>query len=108
MEWISFSAWNSDCLWASVGDFNHLYSSTNHFFKSIDCGRMVCWNRASYIRKPNVADFESLSEDVLSFKGFWNNKVTRILLIVVLANLGSTIGTFVGGADVIRLFFENL
>jgi len=62
----------------------------------------------AYIRKPNVADFESLSEDVLSFKGFWNNKVTRILLIVVLANLGSTIGTFVGGADVIRLFFENL
>src|SRR5690625_275530 len=26
----------------------------------------------AYIRKPNVADFESLSEDVLSFKGFWN------------------------------------
>jgi len=41
-------------------------------------------------------------------KGFWNNKVTRILLIVVLANLGSSIGTFIGGADVLRLFFENL
>ncbi len=62
----------------------------------------------AYFRRPHVSDFERLSEDVFTIKGFWRNKVTRILLIVVLANLGSTIGTFVGGADVIRLFFENL
>ncbi|VEF46198.1 TraB family protein [Bacillus freudenreichii] len=62
----------------------------------------------AYMRRPNVRDFEKLSEDVFSLKGFWHNKVTRILLVVVLANLGSSIGTFVGGADVIRLFFENM
>lgn len=62
----------------------------------------------AYFRRPHVSDFERLSEDVFTIKGFWRNKVTRILLIVVLTNLGSTIGTFVGGADVIRLFFENL
>ncbi|RST71990.1 TraB/GumN family protein [Siminovitchia acidinfaciens] len=62
----------------------------------------------AYMRRPNVSDFEKLSEDVFSLKGFWHNKVTRILLVVVLANLGSSIGTFVGGADVIRLFFENM
>ncbi|RSL32332.1 TraB/GumN family protein [Salibacterium salarium] len=62
----------------------------------------------AYIRRPNVEDFESLSEDVHSVKGFWGNKVTRILLIVVLANLGSTLGTIIGGADVIRLFIENV
>ena len=60
------------------------------------------------IRKPHVSDFESLPNDVLSVKGFWENKVTRILLIVVLANIGSSIGTFIGGADVIRVFIENL
>ena len=60
------------------------------------------------IRKPNVRDFEALSDDVYSVKGFWRNRVTRILLIVVLANLGSTLGTVIGGADVIRLFFENI
>ncbi|MFD2761306.1 TraB/GumN family protein [Lentibacillus juripiscarius] len=60
------------------------------------------------VRKPNVGDFEQLTEDVHHVKGFWNNKVTRILLIVVLANIGSSLGTFIGGADVIRLFFENL
>jgi pheromone shutdown-related protein TraB len=62
----------------------------------------------AYIRKPSVADFENLTEDVFSLKGFWNNKVTRILLIIVFANIGSSIGTFIGGADVIRLFIENL
>ncbi|MBP1949403.1 TraB/GumN family protein [Virgibacillus litoralis] len=62
----------------------------------------------AYIRKPNVADFEAISEDVFSVKGFWHNKVSRILLVVVLANLGSSLGTFIGGADVIRLFIENL
>ncbi|WNF24994.1 TraB/GumN family protein [Mesobacillus jeotgali] len=62
----------------------------------------------AYVRRPNVKDFETLSEDVFSFKGFWRNKVSRILLIVVLSNLGSSLGTFIGGADVIRVFIENL
>ncbi|GIO26613.1 TraB/GumN family protein [Ornithinibacillus bavariensis] len=59
-------------------------------------------------KRPNVRDFESLTEDVHSLKGFWNNKVTRVLLVVIFANIGSSIGTFVGGADVIRLFIEHL
>ncbi|AFQ43235.1 TraB/GumN family protein [Desulfosporosinus meridiei] len=62
----------------------------------------------AYLRRPSVRDFENLSEDVFSLKGFWNNKVTRILIIVTLANLGGSIGTIVGGADVVRLFLENL
>ncbi|OIJ18148.1 conjugal transfer protein TraB [Anaerobacillus alkalidiazotrophicus] len=62
----------------------------------------------AYFRRPSVGDFETLSEDVYTVKGFWGNKVTRILLIVVLTNLGSTIGTVIGGADVVRLFIENL
>lgn len=62
----------------------------------------------AYMRRPHVSDFESLSEDVFHLKGFWHNKATRVLLVIVLANVGSSIGTFVGGADVIRLFLENL
>lgn len=62
----------------------------------------------AYIRRPSVRDFENLSEDVFSLKGFWNNKVTRILLIVTLTNIGGSIGTIIGGADVVRLFIENL
>lgn len=62
----------------------------------------------AYFRRPSVGDFENLSEDVLSIKGFWNNKVTRILLIVFLANIGSSLGAFIGGADIARLFLQNL
>jgi pheromone shutdown-related protein TraB len=49
----------------------------------------------AYSRKPKVRDFENLSEDILSIRGFWKNKVTRILLVVVFTNLGSSLGTFV-------------
>ncbi len=62
----------------------------------------------AYIHRPKVEDFENLSEDVLTVKGFWRNKVTRILLIVVFTNLGSTLGTMIGGANVFKLFLENI
>jgi pheromone shutdown-related protein TraB len=45
--------------------------------------------------KPKVRDFESLLNDISTIKGFWRNKITRILLVVVLTNLGASIGTFV-------------
>ncbi|WP_100407898.1 TraB/GumN family protein [Bacillus solitudinis] len=62
----------------------------------------------AYLRRPKVSDFENLSDDVFTLKGFWSNKVTRVLLVVVLTNLGSTLGTVIGGADVIRLFIRNI
>jgi pheromone shutdown-related protein TraB len=62
----------------------------------------------AYFKKPYVSDFESLSDDVQSVKGFWQNKVTRILLVVIMANLGSSLGTLIGGGDVIRIFIQNL
>ncbi len=46
------------------------------------------------IKEPRVKDFESLSK-LEGITGFWKNRVTRILLIVVFSNLGSTIGTFI-------------
>jgi pheromone shutdown protein TraB len=47
------------------------------------------------LRKPKVGDLEDLSTDILSIRGFWRNKVTRIVLVVVFANIGSMVGTFV-------------
>ena len=46
-------------------------------------------------RKPKVRDLQALPEDIMSVRGFWRNKATRILLVVVFTNLGSGIGTFV-------------
>lgn len=47
-----------------------------------------------FISKPKVRDFESLPDDITSIKGFWGNKITRILLVVVLTNLGSALGAY--------------
>ena len=48
-----------------------------------------------FLVKPKVKDFQRLPEDIVTVKGFWKNKITRILLIVVLTNLGSSLGAFV-------------
>lgn len=50
-----------------------------------------------YFRKPKVADFSSLRKDTSSLKGWWKNRVSRTLLVFILATLGSAIGTYVGG-----------
>ena len=60
----------------------------------------------AYLRKPNVGDFHKISDDLDSIKGFWKNRVTRILLVVALSNLGSGIGTFIGGAHVLKIFVD--
>jgi pheromone shutdown-related protein TraB len=56
------------------------------------------------VGKPKVRDFEGLGEDILSVKGFWRNKITRILLVVVFTNIGSAMGTFVAIPLMIRAF----
>ena len=55
------------------------------------------------LRKPQVRDFESLADDITHLRGFWRNNITRILLVVMFANLGSAIGTFVGGFAIASL-----
>jgi pheromone shutdown-related protein TraB len=57
----------------------------------------------AFSRKPRVRDFEHLAEDIASLKGFWRNKVTRILLVVVFTNLGSAVGTFVAIPMMVKL-----
>jgi len=38
-----------------------------------------------------------LPEAIGTIKGFWTNPVTRILLVVALANVGSMVGTYIAG-----------
>jgi pheromone shutdown protein TraB len=50
----------------------------------------------AFLRKPRVTDFESLPEDLLSFRGFFRNRITHILLVFLFSSLGSILGTFIG------------
>lgn len=65
---------------------------------------MVVATVETYLRKPKVGDFNRLRADTTSLKGWWRNRVTRILLIFILSTLGSAIGTYVAGFRI----FEQL
>jgi pheromone shutdown-related protein TraB len=57
----------------------------------------------AFSRRPKVKDLESLPEDILSVRGFWRNSVTRILLVVVFTNLGSSLGTFIAFPVILKV-----
>ena len=54
-----------------------------------------------WLRKPRVADFSTLREDVAHVSGWWRNRVAHTFLVFMLVNLGASMGTYVGG---FRLF----
>ncbi|MGA2977344.1 MAG: TraB/GumN family protein [Spirochaetia bacterium] len=49
----------------------------------------------AFLRKPRVKDVENLSDDVMSFKGFYMNRVTHILIVFFLSTLGAAIGNII-------------
>ncbi len=57
----------------------------------------------AFSRKPKVRDLETLPDDILSVRGFWKNNVTRILLVVVFTNLGSSLGTFIAFPFIVKV-----
>jgi len=57
------------------------------------------------IKKPTVKDINNIAEDITTFKGFFKNRFLKILLVVIFANIGATIGTFVAGTELIKNIF---
>ncbi len=64
-------------------------------------GLMEAW-----IHKPKVEDFMNLQDDVLHIKGYWTNRVARILLVVLLANIFASLGSIVYSIDLIKNLFN--
>ena len=54
------------------------------------------------LRRPRVADFDSLRSDITHLKGWWRNRVARILLVFIMSTLGSAIGTYLAGFRIIE------
>ncbi len=52
----------------------------------------------AWLRKPTHADFMSLRDDVATLRGWWRNRVARVLLNFFLTSLGTAIGVWLGGA----------
>lgn len=51
---------------------------------------------------PVVKEFESVADDMSCFSGWWKNKLLRVFLVFILTGLGSAIGTWVGGYEIIK------
>lgn len=52
----------------------------------------------AWVRKPTYADFMALRDDVQTIRGWWRNRVSRVLLNFFLTSLGTAIGVWTGGA----------
>jgi pheromone shutdown-related protein TraB len=50
----------------------------------------------AWLRRPTVEDCERINEDVQSLRGVYKNPFTRVLLVAVMATLGSALGAWVG------------
>ncbi|GHE22960.1 TraB/GumN family protein [Halomonas urumqiensis] len=60
-----------------------------------------------YLRKPKVRDFSTLRHDVTSLKGWWHNRVSRTLLVFIMATLGSAAGTWIAGFRIAGALFGS-
>lgn len=48
------------------------------------------------LRKPSVKDFDKMSDDALSLKGWYKNRALHGLYVFFICSIGSAIGTFIG------------
>jgi pheromone shutdown-related protein TraB len=59
----------------------------------------------AYFRPPRVRDFQTVSEEILELRRWWSNRLLRVFLAFILPTLGSIVGTYVGGARILRDLF---
>ncbi len=57
------------------------------------------------VKKPAVQDVLNVQKDITSLKGFYNNKFLKALMVVILGNIGSSLGTYIAGIDIIKSLF---
>ena len=55
-------------------------------------------------RKPVYQDFLDLRDDAQTYKGWYKNRVSRIVLVFILTNLGSSIGVWLAGFSILKKF----
>lgn len=57
------------------------------------------------VQKPTVRDLYDMQDDISSIKGLFKNRVLKVLLVVIFANIGASLGTFIAGAGLIKNLF---
>lgn len=58
-----------------------------------------------HLRKPAYPDFLALRDDAQTLRGWYRNRVSRVVLVFILTNIGSAAGVWISGAAIARKLF---
>ena len=58
-------------------------------------------------KPPRVSEFREVGNDALETRGWFRNRLLKILTAFVLVSLGSIIGSLVGGVEIARNLFAG-
>ncbi|HZX69235.1 MAG TPA: TraB/GumN family protein [Rhodanobacter sp.] len=56
----------------------------------------------AWVRRPRVADFDTLRDDIVHWTGWWKNRVARTLLNFILVSIGTLIGEYCAGFQILK------
>ena len=59
----------------------------------------------AWLRKPRVADFDTLRDDVAHWTGWWKNRIARTLLNFMFVTIGTLVGEYAAGFHIINNLF---
>lgn len=58
-----------------------------------------------YFRPPLIGEIHDVPSDIAVPKKWWSNRLLQVFLVFLLTSIGASIGTFVGGAKILRALF---
>ena len=61
----------------------------------------VCAFIQAMMRPPLVREFENAMADMATLSGWWRNNLLKVFLAFLLPGIGSMIGTWIGGYEII-------
>jgi pheromone shutdown-related protein TraB len=59
----------------------------------------------AYVRPPRVHEIQTVTDDVRVPRLWWQNRLLRICLVFLLTTIGTSMGTLVGTAEILRRLF---
>lgn len=70
----------------------------------IGAGYVLAFLQA-YVVPPKVSELESVADEIGTVGRWWSNRLLRIFLVFLLTTLGSILGTWVGGTEIVSKLF---
>jgi pheromone shutdown-related protein TraB len=100
------------CTLGAAAAFAHPITIAAAFFTApvttlspvIGAGHVLALVQA-WVQPPLVSEFERLAEDFTRPLQWWRNRLLRVLLVFILTTLGTMLGVYVGGWEIVSKLF---